>query len=209
MPHQRLAIPRGQHHAGRALVGGHALGDHAIVVDPLSGNGGVGRADRADATVAKAKERARNIFDGVVWGLRVKEIALLETSQLTESMQLEAEAQAKALQIKVDTETKVELVKAEAEATATEKRAEAAKIRAEATKAEKAALGLAETAVEAARVDVAEKQVAVTRAEGLAQAEVAQAQAEAEGGADEDGDPRPIDDDIVDADFEDLGDNDR
>ncbi|MCA9920974.1 MAG: hypothetical protein KC421_01310 [Anaerolineales bacterium] len=110
---------------------------------------------------------------------RAKEIALVETSQATESLKLEAEAEARALQIKVDAETKMELVKAEAEATATEKRAHAATKRAEATKAETAAAGLAEAEVEAARVQVAEKQVAVTRAEGLAEAEVAMAQAEA------------------------------
>ena len=133
---------------------------------------------------------------------RSKEISLLEARQIAEAMQLEAEAEAHALQTKIDAETKVELVKAEAEvkalqtrvdaetqmelvkaeaeATATEKRAQAAKVRAEATKAETAALGLAEAEVEAARVQVSEKQVAVNRAEGLAQAEVSLAQAEAE-----------------------------
>jgi uncharacterized membrane protein YqiK len=110
---------------------------------------------------------------------RAKEIALVETSQAAESLKLEAEAEARALQTKVDAETKTELVRAEAEATATEKRAHAATKRAEATKAETAASGLAEAEVEAARVQVAEKQVAVTRAEGLAEAEVAMAQAEA------------------------------
>ena len=110
---------------------------------------------------------------------RAKEIALVETSQAAEALKLEAEAEARALQTKVDAETKMELVKAEAEATATEKRAIAATKRAEATKAETAASGLAEAEVQAARVEVAEKQVAVTRAEGLAQAEVEMAQAEA------------------------------
>lgn len=108
---------------------------------------------------------------------RAKQIALVEASQLAESMQLEAETEAKALKIRVDAQTESELIKAEAEATATEKRAQAAKIRAEATKAETAATGLAEAEVEAARVEVAEKQVSVTRAEGLAEAEVAKAQA--------------------------------
>ena len=111
---------------------------------------------------------------------RAKEIAIVEASQMAESLKMEADAEAKSLQIRVDAETQMELVKAEAEATATEKRAQAAKIRAEATKAETAAAGLAEAEVDAARVEVAEKQVSVTRAEGLAQAEVARAQAEAE-----------------------------
>ncbi|WP_420641986.1 hypothetical protein [Candidatus Leptofilum sp.] len=108
---------------------------------------------------------------------RVREIALVEANKEAESLKLAAEAESRALQIKVDVETQSELVRAEAEATATEKRAKAAKVRAEATKAETAAAGLAEAEVEAARVQVAEKQVSVTRAEGLAQAEVAKAQA--------------------------------
>jgi len=122
---------------------------------------------------------------------RSKNIALVETSQMTESMKMEAGAEANALQIKVDAEThalrvrvdaetQMELIKAEAEATATEKRAQAAKVRAEATKAETAASGLAEAEVESARVEVSEKRVAVTRAEGLAHAEVSRAQATAE-----------------------------
>ncbi|WP_420627300.1 SPFH domain-containing protein [Candidatus Leptofilum sp.] len=108
---------------------------------------------------------------------RVREIALVEANKEAEALKLAAEAESRALQIKVDVETQSELVRAEAEATATEKRAKAAKVRAEATKAETAAAGLAEAEVEAARVQVAEKQVSVTRAEGLAQAEVAKAQA--------------------------------
>ncbi|MBK7895871.1 MAG: hypothetical protein IPJ90_13540 [Anaerolineaceae bacterium] len=111
---------------------------------------------------------------------RAREIALVEANKAAESLKLAAEAEARAVQIKVDVETQSELVRAEAEATATEKRAQAAKIRAEATKAETAASGLAEAEVDAARVQVAEKQVLVTRAEGLAQAEVAKALAEAE-----------------------------
>ena len=111
---------------------------------------------------------------------RAREIALVEANKSAEALKLAAEAEARAVQIKVDVETQSELVRAEAEATATEKRAKAAKVRAEATKAETAASGLAEAEVEAARVQVAEKQVSVTRAEGLAQAEVAKAQANAE-----------------------------
>jgi len=111
---------------------------------------------------------------------RTKEIALVEANQMGEALKLEAKAEAQALETKIDAETRMELIQAAAEATATEKRAQAAKVRAEATKAETAASGLAEAEVDAARVTVAEQQVAVTRAEGLAQAEVAQAQAEAE-----------------------------
>lgn len=111
---------------------------------------------------------------------RAKEIALLEANKVGESLTVEAEAEARAMQMRVDAETKAELVRAEAEATATEKRALAAKIRADATRAESAAAGLAEAEVEKARVEVAEHQVDVTRAEGLAQAEVARAQGEAE-----------------------------
>ncbi|MCP4363132.1 MAG: hypothetical protein GY796_34455 [Chloroflexi bacterium] len=122
-------------------------------------------------------EAARLSNEELAQAERAKQVALVEVSQLAESMSMEADAEANALQIKVDAQTKMELVKAEA--TATEKRARAAKIRAEATKAETAATGLAEAEVDAARVEVAEKQVAVTRAEGLAEAEVAKAQAEA------------------------------
>ena len=125
-------------------------------------------------------EAARLKEEELAAAARAKEVALLEANQMADSLKVEAEAEARALQIKVDAETKSELVKAEAEATATEKRAQAAKIRAEATKAETAALGLAEAEVEAARVNISEQRVAVTRAEGLAQAEVTRAQAEAE-----------------------------
>ena len=124
-------------------------------------------------------EAARLKEEELAQAKRQKEIALLEASQIGEALKLEAEAEARSMQIKVDAETKMELVKAEAEATATEKRAHAAKIRAEATKAETAADGLAEAEVEAARVQVSEQKVAVTRAEGLALAEVEMAQAEA------------------------------
>lgn len=93
---------------------------------------------------------------------RAKEVTLVESRQLAEAMQVEAEAEAGALQIKVDAETKSELVRADAstkaeliraaaEATATAKRAQAAKIRAEATRAAAAAPGLAQAEVEAAQ----------------------------------------------------------
>lgn len=111
---------------------------------------------------------------------RAKAIALVHANQLGEALKVEAEAEARALQLKVEAETKADLVKAEAEATATEKRAQAAKVRAEATRAEAAAIGLAEAEVSAAQVKVAEQQVVVTRAEGLAQAEIVEAQATAE-----------------------------
>jgi hypothetical protein len=100
---------------------------------------------------------------------RTKKVIVLEASQSAEALKIETDAQAQA-----------ELVTAEAEATATEKRAQAAKIRAEATRAESAALGLAEAEVEAARVQIAEQQVAVNRAEGMAKVAVQEAQALAE-----------------------------
>jgi len=134
-------------------------------------------ARAAERTEAEAK-RLRS--EELARAERAKEVALLQTSQAAEALKLEAEAQANALQVQTDAETKVELVKAEAEATATEKRAQAAKIRAEATRAETAAAGLAEAEVEAARVRVAEQRVAVTRAEGLADAEIKREQATAE-----------------------------
>ena len=148
-------------------------------------------AEAARLAVAQAKEierkaaltlaeAARLDEEELARAERAKKIALVEANQLAEALKLEAETEANAMQIRVDAQTKTELIKAEAEATATEKRAKAAKVRAEATKAETAASGLAEAEVEAARVNVSEKQVAVTRAEGLAQAEVAKALAEAE-----------------------------
>jgi uncharacterized membrane protein YqiK len=134
-------------------------------------------ARAAERTEAEAKRlRAEELAHAE----RAKEVALLQTSQAAEALKLEAEAQARALQVQTDAETQAELVKAEAEATATEKRAQAAKIRAEATRAETAAAGLAEAEVEAARVRVAEQRVAVTRAEGLADAEIKREQATAE-----------------------------
>jgi hypothetical protein len=134
---------------------------------------------RAQRTEAEAKRLQR---EELAAAERAKEVTLVEANQTGEALKVEAEAQARSLQIKVDAEAKAELMKAEAEATASEKRAHAAKIRAEATRAETAAPGLAEAEVEAARVEVAEKQVAVNRADGLAQAEVAKAQAESEAG---------------------------
>ena len=132
------------------------------------------KAERTQAEVKRLREEELAAAE------RIKEVALTEANQIAEALKVEAEAEALALQVKVSAETKAELMQAEAEANASEKRAQAAKIRAEATRAETAAPGLAETEVEAARVEVAEKQVVVTRADGLAQAEVAQAQAEAE-----------------------------
>ncbi len=142
----------------------------------------------AERTEAEAKRlEAEKLADAA----RAKKVSLVEAQQVAESLQVEAEGQSRSMQIKAEAETKAELVRAdaetraeliraEAEAEATEKRARAAKIRAEATRAEAAAPGLAEAEVESARVEVAEKHVAVTRAEGLARAEVAKAQAEAE-----------------------------
>jgi len=134
---------------------------------------------KAQRTEAEAKRLER---EELAAAERAKEVALVEANQTGEALKVEADAEARSLQIKVDAETKAELMKAEAEASASEKRAHAAKIRAEATRAEAAAPGLADAEVEAARVEVAEKQVSVNRADGLAQAEVAQAQAEAEAG---------------------------
>lgn len=142
----------------------------------------------AERTEAEAKRLER---EELAAADRAKQVALVEAQQTSEALIVESEAESRSLQVKAegetkseliraDAETKAELIRAEAEATATEKRAQAAKIRAEATRAETAAPGLAEAEVEAARVEVAEKQVAVTRAEGLAQAEVAKAQAVSE-----------------------------
>ncbi len=132
------------------------------------------KAERTQAEAMRLREEELAAAD------RAKEVALTQANQTGEALKVEADAEARALQLKVEAETKAELLRADADATASEKRAQAAKIRAEATRAETAAPGLAEAEVEAARVEVAEKQVAVTRADGLAQAEVAQAQAETE-----------------------------
>ncbi len=142
----------------------------------------------AERTLAEAKRLEQ---EELASAQRAKQVALVEAAQIGEALEVEAKAESRALQVKAeaetkaelvraDGETKAELVRAEAQATATEKRAHAAKIRAEATRAETAAPGLAEVEVESARVEIAEKQVAVTRADGLARAEVAQAQAVAE-----------------------------
>ncbi len=126
-------------------------------------------AREAERTEAEAK---RLQAEELARAERAKEVAIVNTMQSTEALKLQADAQARALQIQTDAETQSELVRAEAEATATEKRAQAAKIRAEATRAETAAAGLAEAEVDAARVRVSEQRVAVTRAEGLADAEI-------------------------------------
>lgn len=153
----------------------------------------------AEQTQAEAK-RLRE--EELAQAERAKEVALMEAAQVAEAMNLDAEAEARAMKTRVDAETNAELVKAEAdaqamktrvdaetnaelikaeaEANATEKRARAAKVRAEATRAESAAPGLASAEVAEAEVQVAEKRVVVTRAEGLAEAEIARAQAEAE-----------------------------
>ncbi len=142
----------------------------------------------AEATQADARRLREEQLQAAE---RAKEVALVEADQLARSLEREAEGQARALTLKVDAETQTQLVKAqadtkadliraEAEATATEKRALAAKVRADATRAEASAPGLAEAEVASARVQVAEKQVGVTRAEGLAQVEVSRAQAEAD-----------------------------
>lgn len=131
----------------------------------------------AERTQAEAKRLEQ---EELAQAQRARQVALVESEQLAEALRIESESEAKALAIQVDAETKAELVRAESEANATEKRAQAAKIRAEATRAEAAAPGLAEAEVESARVEVSEKQVEVNRAEGLAKAAVAKAQAEAE-----------------------------
>lgn len=111
---------------------------------------------------------------------RAKEVALLKEMETAEAFRLQAEAEAQALAIKVEAETNADLAKAEVEAKTTEQRAQAAKIRAEATRAEAAAAGLAETEVEEARLLLSERQVEINRAEGLAGTEIAKAQAELE-----------------------------
>ncbi len=131
-------------------------------------------AERTEAEARRLRE------EELAAAQRAKEVALVEAEQLAESMRMEADAETKAALVRAEAETKAELIRADAEANATEKRANAAKIRAEATRAETAAPGLAEAEVAAARVEVSEKQIAVNRAEGLAQAEVAKAQAEAD-----------------------------
>ena len=131
-------------------------------------------AERTEAEALRLKEEELKAAE------RAKEIALVEAQQSAEALEVEADAEANALGIRNDAQTKAELIKAEADAAATEKRAYAAKIRADATRAESAAQGLAEAEVETARVEVAERRVEVDRADGLAQAEIARAQGKAE-----------------------------
>ncbi len=132
-----------------------------------------------DAEITKADaERLRQ--SELAAAERSKEVALMKESEAAEAIRLQAEAEARALAIKVEAETNADLAKAEVEAKSTEQRAHAAKIRAEATRAETAAAGLAEVEVEEARVTVAERQVEVKRAEGLASAEIAKVDAEVE-----------------------------
>ncbi len=131
----------------------------------------------AERTQAEAKRLEQ---EELAAAERARKVALVEAEQIAEGLRVEAEAETEAELVRAEADTKAELIRADAEATATEKRAQAAKIRAEATRAETAAPGLAEAEVESARVEVAQKRVAVTQAEGLAKAEVAQAQAVAE-----------------------------
>ncbi len=146
-------------------------------------------AERLAMQQARQIERRMELTDAEALRLKKEEmesaerqrnIALIEAGQLAESLTIEADAEAKALKLRTDAQANAELTRAEAEATAAEKQAAAAKIRAEATRAEQAAPGLAKAEVDQAQIQVAEKQVAVSRAEGLAAAEVARAQAEAE-----------------------------
>ena len=117
-------------------------------------------AQRTRAEAARLREEELEAAE------RAKQVALVD-----------AESAARSTRIRAEGETEAELIRAEAEANATEKRAQAAKIRAEATRAEAAAPGLAEAEVESARVEIAEKQVAVKRAEGLAEAKISEAKA--------------------------------
>ena len=111
---------------------------------------------------------------------RAKDVSLLKEQETAEAYALQAGAEAQALAIKTESETKASMSRAEAEATATQQLAQAAKTRAEATRAEAAAAGLAEAEVAEAHILLAEKQVEVNRAQGLADAEVAKAQAVSE-----------------------------
>ncbi|MCK9365537.1 MAG: SPFH domain-containing protein [Syntrophales bacterium] len=91
-----------------------------------------------------------------------------------------AEAKAEALKIETTAQNQVRLSKAQTEAQASEQEAAAKVKMADATRAEAAAPGLAEADVDERRVAIAEKQVAVDRASGVARAEVAQLEADAE-----------------------------
>ncbi|MFO7537479.1 MAG: SPFH domain-containing protein [Chloroflexota bacterium] len=135
-------------------------------------------AERLAVEQARQIERAAKLTEAEALRLReeeltqaerAREIALIEANQMSDALTIEAQA-----------ESKAELVRAEAEATATQQRAQAAKMRAEATRAEAAAAGLAEAEVATAQVEVAEKQVAVTRAEALAEVERQQKMKEVE-----------------------------
>ncbi len=131
----------------------------------------------AERTEAEARRLRAEEFAAAE---RTREVALVEARQRAEALEVDADAEANALKIRTQAQTRAERVTAEAEADATQKRAEAAKKRAEALRAETAAPGLAEAEVEAARLQVTEKQVEINRNEGLALAEVSRAQAEAE-----------------------------
>lgn len=135
-------------------------------------------AERLALAQAREMERAAARTQAEAQRLQEEELAAAERAKKVALVGMAQEAES--LSIQTEAETKAELVRAEAEASAIEKRAQAAKVRAEATRAESAALGLAEAEVESARIDVAERRVAVTRAEGLTAVEIAQAEAEAD-----------------------------
>lgn len=91
-----------------------------------------------------------------------------------------AQAAADALEIETAAKTATKLKTAQVDAEAAQKEADAQIKRAEAKRAEDAAAGLALADVEERRVAIAEKQVAVEREKGLAEAEVAERMAKAE-----------------------------
>lgn len=129
-------------------------------------------ADRLALEQERHIERAGRLTEAEAERLRREELALADRAK--EVALIEAEQMSRAMKIEAEAETQAELVRAEAEAEATEKRAQAAKVRAEATRAEAAAAGLAEAEVAEAQVAVAEKRVAVARAEAMAEAEKVQ-----------------------------------
>ena len=126
-------------------------------------------ADRLAVEQERQIERAGRLTETEAERLRREELALADRAK--EVALIEAEQMSRAMKIEAEAETQAELVRAEAEAEATEKRAQAAKVRAEATRAEAAAAGLAEAEVAEAQVAVSEKRVAVARAEAMAEAE--------------------------------------
>ena len=126
----------------------------------------------AERTQAEAKRLER---EELATAERLKDVTVVQADAEAQALRIKVDAETKTELVRAEADTRAELIRAEAEANATEKRAQAAKVRAEATRAEAAAPGLAQA-------EVAEKQVAVTRAEGLAQAEIAEAQAKAEAG---------------------------